>query len=50
MTISRLPGKIYFILAVIFPKITKKGAKSIKFEGQIAYYFKCSGNCTQIPE
>jgi len=48
MLIPRLPVRIYFILAVVFPKITKKRAKSIQFDGQIAYNFQCGGQGAKI--
>jgi hypothetical protein len=50
MLIPRLPMQKYYILAVVFPKITKKGAISIQFDGQITHYFQCGGQGTQILE
>jgi hypothetical protein len=50
MLIPRLPVRIYYILAVVFPKITKKGDISIQFEGQITHYFQRSGQGAQIGE
>jgi hypothetical protein len=39
---------IYMILAVIFPKITKKGGISIQFDGQVTHYLHGSSQGTQI--
>ena len=48
MLIPRLPERIYYILAVVFPKITKKGDISIHFNGQVTHYFHRSGQGTQV--
>jgi hypothetical protein len=48
MLIPRLPGRIYYILAVVFPKITKKGAISIQFDGHITHYFQSGGQGAEI--
>ena len=41
-------GADIMILAVIFPKITKKGEISIKFYGQVTHYLHGSSQRTQI--
>jgi hypothetical protein len=48
MLLPRLPGRIYYILAVIFYKITKNSAISIQFDGQIIYYFQSGGQGAEI--
>ncbi len=50
MLLPRLPLRIYYILAMVFPKITKKEAISIQFDGKVTHYFQCGGQGSQILE